>query len=405
MPRLATKEECVGCTACVNACPHGCLKMEADCDGFAYPVLIDPAACMDCGRCEKVCPIFHEQAEDRVEPLAYAAFSKNETRRMESSSGGLFSELAGQILAQGGAVFGAVYDDEFRVRHQCIVKEGDLWRLRGAKYAESSLGNTFSDVRERLKRGQNVLFSGTPCQVAGLQSFLGKDYENLYSVDFICHGVPAPLAWKAYVAYRGQKDADGDMPESINMRSKETGWSHYQYCNVFAYKNGTRRRILSSDSLFMKLFVGNYLSRASCGTCKFKGYRRCSDITLGDFWGIWDYIPQMDDHKGTSVVFIQSEKGQKLWDALRDQIVFQRVPLEQTSRQNPSVLVPSKAHCKCKEVLEQIRDGQIAQCENLFCEPKPSLVGRIRGKIQKLLPERETMGKKYKTEKKDECDK
>lgn len=385
MPRLASIDKCVGCTACMKGCPQRCIEMINDIDGFGYPAFVDSSACINCGYCEKVCPILKDESKDIKNPLAYAAFARNETLRMESSSGGVFTELARKIIAQKGVVIGAAYDNIFDVKHCCIDNESDLWKIRGAKYSESNLENSFANILERLKNGQEVLFSGTPCQVAGLKSFVKKEYENLFCVDFVCHGVPSPMAWKAYVEYRAKKDANGELPKAINLRSKNTGWSNYQYSNVFEYENGKQYSTLSSDSLFMKLFVGDYISRPSCENCKFKGYNRVSDITLGDFWGIWDIDSEMDDNKGTSVVLIQSEKGQALWDEISDKIKFKEVSLEQASRQNPSMLVPSKANPKREEVLNKIREGHIEECENLFVQSKISIVDKIRDKMKRLI--------------------
>lgn len=385
MPRLANKENCVGCTACVNACPQRCIEIIDDNDGFGYPAFTSSSSCIDCGYCEKVCPILKDEAEEIKVPLAYAAFSRNDTLRMESSSGGVFTELARQIIAKKGVVFGAVYGNMFEIKHRCIDNESDLWELRGAKYSESNLENSFSNILGRLKNGQKVLFSGTPCQVAGLKTFVKKEYDNLYCVDFVCHGVPSPMAWKAYIEYRAKHDADGEFPKAINLRSKSTGWSRYQYSNEFEYKDGKKCSIPSSDSLFMKLFVGNYISRISCENCMFKGYSRVSDITLGDFWGIWDIDPEMDDNKGTSVVLIQSEKGQTLWNEISDKIKFKEVTLEQASQQNPSMLTSSKANSNRNIVLDQIREGHIEECEKLFVQPKISMMSRVKGKIKRLI--------------------
>lgn len=233
--------------------------------------------------------------------------------------------------------------------------------------------------------GQKVLFSGTPCQVAGLKSFLGKEYDNLLCIDFVCHGIPSPVVWKEYVKYRAKQDADDEMPKAINLRSKSTGWSKYQYSNIFKYENGKQYSILSSDSLYMKLFVGNYISRSSCENCKFKGYSRVSDVTLGDFWGIWDIDSEMDDNKGTSVALVQSERGKSLWNMIGDNIVCKEVLLEQTSEQNPSMLLPSESNTRRHEVLCKIRRGKISECENLFFKQKLSLLVKIKRKGDVLL--------------------
>lgn len=384
MPKFANIQNCTGCTACASVCPTNCIEMSGDKNGFKYPKIIDAALCLECGACEQVCPITQNDIILNVRPKVYSAISLDYANRLESSSGGIFFEIAKRIIARNGVVYGAAYDDDFSVYHCCADNIADLRKFRGAKYAESDLGNLFDEILEKLKRGQYVLFSGTPCQVAGLKSFVKKEYDNLYCVDFVCHGVPSPMAWKAYIEYRAKRDADGELPKAINLRSKNTGWSHYQYSNVFEYENGKRHSILSSDSLFMKLFVGNYISRPSCENCKFKGYSRVSDMTLGDFWGIWDIDSEMDDGNGTSVVLIQSRKGQALWNEISDKIKFKEVLLEQASRQNTSMLESSKANPKREEALNKIRDGRIEECESLFAQPKIFMADKIKRRILRL---------------------
>lgn len=385
MPNLADRNECVGCTACVNVCPKQCIEMEKDLNGFAYPEVVHSLNCIECGMCEKSCPVLKESIVINEYPDAYAALSMDESIRMESSSGGVFTELAKRIISQSGVVYGASYDEHFGVCHYCVDNADDLYRLRGAKYAESNLGIIFQEILKRLQQGQLVLFSGTPCQVAGLKSFLRKDYDNLFCVDFVCHGVPSPMAWQSYIEYRVKEDATGELPCNINLRSKNTGWSRYQYSNVFKYRNGKQHSTLSSKSLFMKLFVGDYISRPSCEVCKFKGYSRSSDITLGDFWGIWDIYSEMDDNKGTSVVLVQSSKGKMLWEEIQNKIKYRQVTLEQASQYNPSMLVASKAKQNREEILERIRAGKIGSCEELFVQMTPSLSNRVKGKIGSML--------------------
>ncbi len=384
MPSLAEPNLCVGCTACVSICPKRCIEMETDPDGFRYPVLGHPANCVECGMCKSVCPVLNEsiKANDDL-PSAYAAFTKDERIRQDSSSGGIFTEIAKRIIAENGVVYGAAYDERFAVCHCCVTKIDDLQKLRGAKYAESNLGSSFSEILDRLKSGQLVLFSGTPCQVAGLKSFVRKDYNNLICIDFVCHGVPSPMSWDAFIKYRAEKDADGKLPQRINLRSKETGWSQYQYSNVFEYEDGKKNSTVSSQSLFMKLFVGDYISRPSCSECKFKGFSRTSDITLGDFWGIWDIEPEMDDNKGTSVILVHTPNGEKIWMDIETKIKSKEVTLEQASQYNPSMLVASKAKPNREDVLERIRMDEISSCKELFVQKTPSLSARVRGKISR----------------------
>lgn len=379
MAHLCEKNKCTGCTACVVICPKQCVTMQQDEEGFAYPA-VNNEICVGCGVCEKSCPVLNVK-EQQQEPTAYAAYSKDDALRLESSSGGVFTELAKAVLNQGGVVFGAAYDEKFRVYHICVDNEGDLARIRGAKYAQSNLGDTFRQVR-RFVTDRKVLFVGTPCQVAGVKAYLGTEGENLISVDFVCHSVPSPMAWEKYIEYRAQTDNDGIMPVAINFRCKDTGWSRYS--NQICYGAGKQNLIKSADSLFMKLFVGDYINRLSCENCSFKGYSRVSDLTIGDFWGIWDIAPEMDDNRGTSVVLVQSEKGRKIFDEISDRLAVMPVTLKQASQQNPSMLVSSKAKENRSQVLDTIRSGNIAECSELFKPEKLSMAARVKNKVAGL---------------------
>ena len=376
MAELCKRESCTGCTACASVCPKGCITMTADADGFCYPV-VDAAACVNCRLCEKACPVLTDVQYAHT-PAAYAARSLDTAMRLKSSSGGVFSELARHVLANAGAVFGAAYDESFRVVHICVEDENGLARLRGAKYAQSDLTDVFREVKVRLARGQQVLFSGTPCQVAGLLGFLGKPCENLITVDFVCHSVPSPMVWAAYI------QSLGDVAD-INLRAKDTGWSGYGYCHKIVDQKGGIRLIHNFDSLYMKLFVGDYINRLSCAQCPFKGYARGSDLTIGDFWGIWDIAPDLDDNRGTSVVLVQSERGRILWDAIRPMLDIREVTLEEASRQNGAMLAPAPAAASRESVLERIRRGDLQGCWELFPVWKPTLFQRLRAKLSRLL--------------------
>lgn len=378
MPNLAKIADCTGCGACVAACRMKLISLVEDSEGFGYPTLEHPELCENCSLCEKTCPVLTPLKHCSDRPTAFAAYIKDKAIRCKSSSGGVFSELATYILAQAGVVFGAAYDEEFDVHHICVENIDELACLRGAKYSQSKLGPTYQNIQRYLMSGRKVLFSGTPCQVAGLKSFLHKEYENLICIDFVCHGVPSPMAWKAYVTFRARSDNDGQLPQSINLRSKETGWSRYRYSNVFEYKNGKRYLCPSGDSLFMKLFVGDYICRPSCENCSFKGYSRISDLTLGDFWGIWNISPEMDDDSGTSLILCQSNHGAELLNNISDKIVMKQVTLEEASRQNKSILTASPANPRRREAMEIIRAGNISICEAWFHQPKESIVKKLR---------------------------
>lgn len=354
---LAGKKECVGCGACSQVCPNHCIVLQTSEYGFSCPS-IDESACLNCKMCEKSCSIVSVRINQDEITEAFAVYSSDEVLRNRSSSGGVFSEVAIQILNNKGVVFGASYDKHFAVQHSYVERIEDLRLLCGAKYSVSNIGNSYVQVKKFLDMQKQVLFAGTPCQVAGLKSFLRKPYANLFTIDFVCHGVPSPLVWEKYVQYRAAQDNGGVLPEEINLRSKSTGWSRYQYSNEYCYANGRKYTAKSGEDLFMRLFVGDYINRESCADCQFKGYQRCSDLTLGDFWGIWDVAPEIDDNKGISLVLVHSKKGKEMLSQIANRVVLKEVTLEQTSRQNPSMLYSSLAKENREEILKLCVNGE-----------------------------------------------
>lgn len=354
MPEFTNKSQCTGCTACASVCPQQCIRMVEDGEGFTYPKIVNVASCISCGSCERVCPVLSQKEEKGSLTRAFAALSKNDSLRMESSSGGVFSELSEIVLKSGGIIYGASYDKNGSVEHIGVDNMENLGKLRGAKYSQSNLKDSFSTIKKQLDSGINVLFSGTPCQVGGLKAFLKKDYKNLLCIDFVCHGVPSPLVWKKYVKYRAKIDNNDNPPGYINLRNKESGWTNYSYSVEFAYSKGKRYLRKNNEDLFMNLFVNNYILRNSCSACHFKGYSRVSDITLGDFWGIWDINSEMDDNRGTSLVLIHSVKGEELFRAASGNIKSSQVTLEQASMMNPSLLQSSIPQPSRDNVLRDI---------------------------------------------------
>ena len=362
-------------------------------EGFLYPE-IDSSKCIECSLCVRSCPICSQLPIPVQETIAYAAYTKSCELRKESSSGGIFSELALAVLEQGGVVFGVAYSEQFEVNHICVESADELYRLRGAKYTQSSLEGIFSKVKSYLKQKRRVLFSGTPCQVAGLKAFLKTEDALLLCVDFVCHGVPSPAVWQSYVKYRSKVDNNGEMPLSIDMRSKESGWSYYRYSNVFRYEQ-KQWRSTSGDNLYMKIFVGDYINRLSCSNCQAKGYNRMSDITLGDFWGVWDIEPEMDDNKGTSLVLVHTQAAKSILEQFSDQIVLKKITLQQASKQNQSMLVSSPAPNKRETVIQKCLDGKFDELQGYFAEsqkspeaPLVNVLSRVWNKIKCILIER-----------------
>lgn len=337
---LCKTELCTGCAACANACPKRCIQMKADTEGFLRPV-VDAAQCVDCGACQRACPILHPVACDN-KTVAYAAIHKDESIRMESTSGGVFSLLCQWIFDRGGIVFGAAYANDFSVEHRCVRSMDELTILRTAKYAQSRIGNSFQDVKQYLNDGKWVLFSGTPCQVGGLRAFLGKEYERLVLVDLVCHGVPSPAVWSQYIDYRSKIDALGAAPTTINLRSKETGWLGYSV--NFGYDSGVHYSVKRSEDPFMRCFVGNLCLRPSCYDCQFKGISRASDFTLGDYWGVWSQLPDYNDGKGTSLVLLHSDKAKVTWKEIASQMRYREVNPEMAVSENPSAIQSSTPH-------------------------------------------------------------
>ncbi len=385
MAHLCERDLCTGCTACASVCPYGCIAMERDEEGFVRPV-VDEKRCVDCGLCAKVCPVLSSPDKHGM-PAAYAAQNKAEAVRSSSTSGGVFTLLAGHILDGGGVVFGAAYDDEFRVAHTAIDSPDQLPRLRGAKYAQSDVRGVFPQVKALLEQGRKVLFSGTPCQVAGLRSFLSQEYDNLLLVDLVCHGVPSPAVWERYLSWRSAKSGDGGTPESVNLRCKDTGWSTYSA--DIRWPSGKAYTASNREDPFLRAFVGDLCLRPSCHRCSCKGLTRCADFTLGDYWGVWDQVPAMSDNRGTSIVLVHSDKAKALWERLAPAMTLQPVDARRCMEQNPAALQSAKQKAEERAVfLHRYETEDFAHLTDQLL-PRPSaaseLAHRVAGKLKRML--------------------
>lgn len=299
---LIGEEKCAGCFGCYNSCPVNAIAMNLNDEGFYIPV-VDNKKCIDCGVCQKHCPVIVKNTADKNSsaPEVYAAWSKDEDTRVSSSSGGVFTELALETLKTGGVVFGVVWNSNFLAEHIKVETAEQLSSLKGSKYIQSNVGNSYRAVITELNKGKNVLFSGTPCQIATLKTFTNSD--SLITVDLICHGVPSILAFKKYLELREPAKI-----KKINCRDKITGWSNFSLSIEYADGTGYFGKFDSDD--FCRGFNDDLYQNNLCYECPFAALPRQGDITIGDFWG----VPQeLHDEKGVSVILINNEKGEKFF--------------------------------------------------------------------------------------------
>ena len=300
------KEACTGCNACYSVCPVDAIQMLPDEEGFLRPV-IDYDRCTECNACERVCPALVPcKVLQTTSPKVIAAWSKDEELRINSTSGGIFSELAKKILQQGGFVFGARYRNDFTVEHVWIDSIDDLRLLRQSKYMQSDMGHIFREVKRLLKTDRPVLFCGSPCHAAGLLNFFKKAPENLIVCDYICRGTMSPMVFKGYLSDL-EKEYDSGV-KKIQFKNKDIGWN--QFCTRIDFENGeVYLKDRFADDYMRGYLRYNLYIRPSCYQCKFKGLPRVSDISLGDFWGISKTRPHLDENKGTSIIMLNTRKG------------------------------------------------------------------------------------------------
>ena len=335
MLNIQRNEDCCGCNACKVACPKQCITMKVDTEGFWYPK-IDLSTCIDCGICEKVCPIIstNKTIERYNTPIVYAAYNKDNDVRIDSTSGGLFSALANQIYKENGYVGGAVYNDDHSVSHIVTNNTEDLSKIRCSKYLQSDTDQLFPNIKNLLNNGEKVLVCATPCQIQGLYKFLKKDYENLYTCDFICRGVNSPKVFKSYMNMLERQY--GAKATQIKFKAKKWGWHNFSMRVNF--ENGKEYcKDRWHDLFFIGYLQNGNFARPSCYECKFKGFPQKADITLADFWGIENIDPSMDQDKGTSLVMINSDKGQLLFNRIKHNLIWKQFTMNDAKAGNPAL--------------------------------------------------------------------
>lgn len=321
--KIDKNSNCCGCNACREICPKGCIEMRQDQMGFTYPY-VDENKCVDCGLCVHTCPFINPSAPYLPEEC-YAAVNNDDEQRLASSSGGVFVELARQTISHNGVVFGAVFTENWDVVHAYTETMEGVLPMMGSKYVQSNTSDTFSKAKYFLEEGKAVLYTGTPCQIAGLKHYLGKEYSRLLTVEVTCHGVPAPGVWQSYLKELlvQRNGSYGEMSyaamiKKISFRSKKRGWKIFGFNLHFLDANSAQKALDSScknfyepypDNCYMSAFLRNWSIRPSCCACKAKAGKSKADITIGDFWGIESTNIVEDDDKGISCVICRTKKG------------------------------------------------------------------------------------------------
>ena len=380
MLEVLEKTKCCGCAACFSSCPHQAISMRFDNEGFEYPV-INQKNCVDCGLCQKVCPVIQydnkqvQRDAHNDAQIGYAARNKNYAQRLISSSGSIFPPIAEWILANNGIVVGAAYDEQFNVVHKIITSADGLGELQGSKYLQCKADNTtFKRIRDELKGGRLVLYAGMACQVEGLKAFLRKEYDNLYTIDLICMGIPSPIVWQKYLKVFF---AD-ERIKYVNFKEKSVGW------NSFCFYVKTNKRDFKErgmENLYLQSMFRSWNMRPSCFTCPFKKERRFSDFTLADCWGANRLVPTIDDNKGLSSVIVHSTKGQRLWQLLSGNIESIEISIDSITAGNQN-LIQNKPQTGNRQLFYELLDRNPRKAFEKLCRVKRrSLLRRIARKL------------------------
>ena len=353
MIKLNRKEDCCGCLACVQTCPKNCIELIIDEQGFLYPK-VNKSLCVDCGACEKACPIINADNHTVLgaDTLSFACYNKNDEVRRNSSSGGFFTLIAEYVINKQGVVFGAKFDSAYHVVHSYTETIEGLEAFRRSKYVQSYIGESYKQVRSFLKDGRIVLFTGTPCQIAGLKQYLKREYDNLICLDMVCHGVPSPAIWDKYLNEKKAALAienNVDSPDKIEItrisfRDKIISWRKYSLSISYKIKGeegSAAEEKTSSEYIwendYMLCFLKDFINRPSCFECKFRNGRSHSDITMADFWDVEKVLNEYEYicDKGTSMILVLSEKGDKILNRLR--IETKNVPYNIAKLGNPAL--------------------------------------------------------------------
>lgn len=335
MDKIVEESQCTGCGTCYSVCSHEAITMQFDAEGFEYPV-INQNVCVDCGLCQASCPVVNYNYDKRIKysdvQIGYAARNKNLEQRLISSSGSIFPVLAEYIIDKGGIVVGVAYDEQFNTRHLIVDKIEDLPKLQGSKYLQCTADNiTFKYIRNELNYGRLVLYSAMACQVEGLKAYLRKAYENLYTIDLICMGIPSSKVWQTYL----KTFFTAEKIFHVNFKEKSIGW------NSFCFHIETDKRTFKEKgmkNLYLQSMFRTWNMRPSCFNCPFKKEKRISDFTIADCWGANKLVPQIDDNRGLSSVIVHSKKGIALWKQVEDKLETVKISIEEIAKGNSNLI-------------------------------------------------------------------
>ena len=373
-------EKCTGCGACVQRCPKRCFSWTEREFGFRYPQ-IDKDACVNCGQCEKVCPI-DKALEVSAEQKAYAAVHKDDEVLAKSTSGGAFTAIADAVFAQGGIVYGAAMLDGMQVKHIRTSGKDDFEGLRSSKYLQSDTGTTYQMVEQDLKQGKTVLYSGTPCQIDGLKNFLGKDYENLYTVDIVCHGVGSQAYFDKYMDYA--RERYGKI-KALRFRSKEyAGWS----CGgvvVVVDSSDCLKKIpyRDFDNYYYSYFLSGDIYRKSCYSCKYANTNRVGDFTLGDYWGVEALNLPLQTENGCSLLLVNNRHAMQLLDEI-ESLDRVETTVEQAAHCNKQLNAPSKLMDSRQNRIGEYESMSGQQIQKEYLKNHRKTV--VKGKLKALMP-------------------
>jgi NAD-dependent dihydropyrimidine dehydrogenase PreA subunit len=373
MIKIEDKKNCCGCTACSQVCHRHCIAMKRDEEGFDYPI-VDEELCVNCGLCEKVCPVINQNNTPRPILHVYAQKHKDEEVRINSSSGGVFSLIAEKIISERGVVFGATFDENWDVKHDYTETIDGISLFRTSKYVQSKIGKSYQKAEEFLKQGRQVMFVGTSCQIDGLKLFLRKDYDSLLCIDVICHGVPSPKIWRDYLEKIKTKEAfqcnkffctsqtNQSVITNVNFRDKVSGWRTFSLSVSFSRvldentkKTYSQSKILTKD-VYMRAFLNNLSLRPSCYHCPSKNGSCKSDITLADFWGIRRKYYEFDDNKGVGLTIVHTSKGLAALDMNKVDNI--EVTIDEAIKSNPAYIISAREPLRRKEFFNRFNSGE-----------------------------------------------